>query len=81
MIIGFEDNSKMSVACAVEALLLVIPDGPEHSLLYVAHNAGIPAKVHLTPAEFMTKVGAALEQMQGRAHLLGMAHGAGVPRQ
>ena len=74
MIIGIEDNSKQNFAFSVEALILVVPTGDESCTIYVG-PAGTPAKIHLTPAEFMTRIGAALDSMQGRANLLGMARG------
>lgn len=76
MIIGIEDKSKENIAFSVESIVLLVkdPESPEHSLLYLAH-IGVPARIHFTPAEFLTQIGAALDQMQGRAALLGMARG------
>jgi len=79
MIIGIEDNSKGNFAFAIEALILVTPDGEQHCKIYVGPSAAC-ARIHLTPAEFMSRIGAALESMQGRAALLGMARGPG-PKQ
>jgi hypothetical protein len=78
MMIGLEDNSKQNVAFNLEALIAVVPEGEQHSNLYFAHVNGTPVRVHLTPSEFMSRIGAALESMQGRAALLGMARGPGV---
>jgi hypothetical protein len=80
MIIGIEDNDKKNFAFSVEAMVLLVPDGTEHCKLYVGHINGVFAHIHLTPAEFMSRIGAALESMQGRAALLGMARGPG-PKQ
>jgi hypothetical protein len=75
MIVGIEDNSKQNFAFALEAMILLIPDGEQHSQLFMAHINGVYARIHLTPSEFMTRIGAAMESVQGRAALLGMARG------
>lgn len=74
MMIGLADNSNVNVAFAIEAIILITADGAEHSVLHFG-VPGVTTRVHLTPSEFMSKIGSALEQMQGRAALLGMMHG------
>ena len=82
MIIGIEDKSKDNFAFSVDSIILLKadPESAEHCLLYLAHIGGLPARIHFTPDEFMKQIGAVLDQVQGRAALLGMAR-AGAAKQ
>ena len=81
MILGIEDKDKKTQAFSVESIVAVGPDeDPEYTLLYLAHINGMPLRFHFTVPEFMQQIGAALEQIQGRAALLGMAKGQGIAR-
>jgi hypothetical protein len=77
MIIGIEDKSNQNFAFSVDSIILLKadPDSTEHCLLYLAHINGVPARIHFSPDEFMKQIGAVLDQVQGRAALLGMARG------
>ncbi|HWI68102.1 MAG TPA: hypothetical protein VNS88_06955 [Nitrospiraceae bacterium] len=83
MILGIEDKSKENIAFSVESIVLIKkdPESEEHCLLYLAHIGGVAVRVHFTPAEFVSQIGGAMDQMQGRANLLGLMQPPGRPKQ
>lgn len=83
MILGIEDKSKENFAFSVESIILIKkdPESAEHCLLYLAHIGGVSVRVHFTPAEFVSQIGGVMDQMQGRANLLGLMQPPGRPKQ